>query len=246
MKPFSILLFLFLSCSASLEAQNSVARDWNEELLEAIRNDFARPTVHARNLFHSALIMYDSWAIFDDQAETVFLGKSFGGYTTNFNGISTPENPNEAIHEIISYAMYRLLVHRFTNSPNAASTLESFTDLFESYGYDTATTSLDYSSNSYAALGNYLGQEMISFGLQDGSNEQNNYENQHYITSNDPLVLDLYEDNSTINPNKWQPLAFDVYIDQSGNVYPLETPDFLSPEWGQVTPFSLKTEDLTI
>ena len=78
MKPFSILLFLFLSCSASLEAQNSVARDWNEELLEAIRNDFARPTVHARNLFHSALIMYDSWAIFDDQAETVFLGKSFG------------------------------------------------------------------------------------------------------------------------------------------------------------------------
>jgi len=156
LKPFSILLFLFLSYSVSLEAQNSVARDWNEELLEAIRNDFARPTVHARNLFHSALIMYDAWAIFDDQAETVFLGKSFGGYTTNFNGISTPENPNEAIHEIISYAMYRLLVHRFTNSPNAASTLDGFTDLFESYGYDPTITSLDYSSNSYAALGNYL------------------------------------------------------------------------------------------
>ena len=30
----------------------SVARQWNDLLLHAIRNDFARPTVHARNLFH--------------------------------------------------------------------------------------------------------------------------------------------------------------------------------------------------
>ncbi len=29
-----------------------VARQWNDLLLEAIRNDYARPTVHARNLFH--------------------------------------------------------------------------------------------------------------------------------------------------------------------------------------------------
>ncbi len=246
MKSFSIILFLFLFYSAPVEAQNSVARDWNEELLEAIRNDFARPTVHARNLFHSSILMYDAWAIFDDDAETVFLGKSFGGYTTNFNGISTSVNSNEAIHEIISYAMYRLFNHRFSNSPNATITLEDFTTLFESYGYDTAITSTDYSSNSYAALGNYMAQEMINFGLQDGSNEQNDYENQYYTVSNDPLLLDYYEDNSTINPNRWQPLAFDVYIDQSGNMFPLETPDFLCPEWGQVTPFSLKTEDLTI
>ena len=246
LKPFSIILFLFLFYSAPVEGQNSVARDWNEELLEAIRNDFARPTVHARNLFHSSILMYDAWAIFDDDAETVFLGKSFGGYTTNFNGISTSVNSNEAIHEIISYAMYRLFNHRFSNSPNATITLEDFTTLFESYGYDTAITSTDYSSNSYAALGNYMAQEMINFGLQDGSNEQNDYENQYYTVSNDPLLLDYYEDNSTINPNRWQPLAFDVFIDQSGNMFPLETPDFLCPEWGQVTPFSLKIEDLTI
>ena len=241
---FFLLLFLFNI--SSLESQNSVARNWNEELLEAIRNDYARPTVHARNLFHSSILMYDAWAIFDEDAETIFLGKNFGGYTTIFNGISTPVNPNEAIHEIISYAMYRFLNHRFTNSPNATISFEDFTTLFESYGYDSALTSTDYSSNSYAALGNYMAQEMISFGLQDGSNEQNDYENQYYTASNDPLLLDLYEDNSNIDPDKWQPLAFDVYIDQSGNIYPLETPDFLSPEWGKVIPFSLKTEDLTI
>ena len=247
MRRHSLYLFLLLVCCFQVSyTQQSVAREWNDELLEAIRNDFARPTIHARNLFHSSVLMYDAWALFDDNAETLFLGKTFGDYTCNFNGISTPTNSNEAIHEIISYAMYRLLIHRFSNSPNAASSLDSFTNLFESYGYDPTITTIDYSSNSYAALGNYLGQEMISFGLQDGSNEENDYEILYYSTSNDALVLDLYEDNSSINPNRWQPLAFDVFIDQSGNIYPLDTPSFLSPEWGQVTPFSLKTEDLTI
>ena len=46
-------------------AQTSVARQWNEVILEAIRNDFARPTVHARNLFHTSVAMYDSWAVYD-------------------------------------------------------------------------------------------------------------------------------------------------------------------------------------
>ena len=38
----------------TVTAQHSVAREWNEALLQAIRTDFARPTVHARNLFHSS------------------------------------------------------------------------------------------------------------------------------------------------------------------------------------------------
>ena len=41
----------------------SVARLWNEVLLYSIRNDLARPTVHARNLFHVSAAMYDAWAI---------------------------------------------------------------------------------------------------------------------------------------------------------------------------------------
>ena len=32
--------------------EKSIARIWNEEMLNAIKNDFARPPVHARNLFH--------------------------------------------------------------------------------------------------------------------------------------------------------------------------------------------------
>ena len=53
------------------EAGHSVARAWNEALLNAIRNDYARPTVHARNLFHASIAMYDAWAAFDGAGGTL-------------------------------------------------------------------------------------------------------------------------------------------------------------------------------
>ena len=37
-----------------------------------------------------------------------------------------------------------------------------------------------------------------------------------------------------------------MFIDQGGNPIPFGYPPFLSPEWGQVTPFALKPEDLTV
>ncbi len=248
MKKITIIFFTVL-CSVfyTSNAQQSVAREWNEQLLGAIRSDFARPTVHARNLFHSSVVMYDAWAIFDDTAETVFLGKTFGGYTCAFDGILPPADNDIARHEIISYAMFRLLSHRFQNSPGATTVLADFETLFTTLGYDTTFTSTDYSTGSYAALGNYLAEQMIAFGLQDASNEVNDYANQFYTPTNNPLILEVYDDENPLNdPNKWQPLAFDVFIDQSGNPFPLNTPDFLSPEWGEVTPFCLEPTDLEI
>ena len=38
--------------------EETVVRRWNEVQLEAIRGDFARPTVHARNLFHAAVLAF--------------------------------------------------------------------------------------------------------------------------------------------------------------------------------------------
>ncbi|MEZ4792848.1 MAG: T9SS type A sorting domain-containing protein [Gelidibacter sp.] len=242
----SCLLFSF---TFQTSAQHSVARDWNEVLLDAIRSDFSRPTVHARNLFHSSIIMYDAWAIFDAQAETVFLGKTFGGFNCPFDGIAQPTDVDAARHEIISYAMFRLLSHRFALSPGGQSTLNEFNDLLSSYGYDRNFTSTDYSTGSYAALGNYLGNQMIAFGLQDNSNEQNDYANIYYTPANEPMIMQsgFYTDTYDMaDPNRWQPLAFDTFVDQSGNVFPAGTPPFLGAEWGKVTPFCLKNEDLEI
>ena len=74
----TLLCVLIICLSAvTTQSQESIAREWNEELLEAIRNDFARPTVHARNLFHTSVLMYDAWAIFDETSVPLFLGKIF-------------------------------------------------------------------------------------------------------------------------------------------------------------------------
>ncbi len=160
-KPLLLFYFAFFTIIGQIYSQHSVARDWNEEVLNGIRNDFARPTVHARNLFHSSILLYDAWAIFDDEAETVFLGKEFGGFLCDFNGISTPEDIDETRQEIMSYAIYRLMLHRFSNSPDVTDILSSINSLMSSYGYDTTITSTDYSTDSYAALGNYMASKMI-------------------------------------------------------------------------------------
>lgn len=250
MKPITLKVFLFIILFTSIIpltiAQHSVARDWNEEVLFAVRNDFARPTVHARNLFHSSVLLYDAWALFDDLATTVFIGKEFGGFAVDYEPIPTPDNIEDARKEIMSYAMYRLLNHRFSNSPGFAEIQISLDELMMEYEYDTSITSTDYAMGNYAALGNYFAEQMIAFGLQDGSNEQNGYENQFYDPSNEPLILELYEDNGNIDPDRWQPLAFDVFVDQSGNAIPQAIPDFLSPEWGAVIPFALSEDDKEI
>ena len=119
--------------------------------------------------------MYDAWAAFDDTAETYFLGKTVAGFTCPFDGIARSSNIQEQREAAISYAMYRLLKHRFQNSPGAEETLPALDEKFHSLGYDSAFLSTDYVEGNAAALGNYLAENMIEFGLQDGSNEQNDY-----------------------------------------------------------------------
>ena len=119
-----LLLFITMSLPnfpVAVNAQQSVARQWNEVLLEAIRDDFARPTIHARNLFHTSMAMYDAWAAYDQLAETYLLGKVIQGFSSNFEGVPLQVDREASRNETISYAAYGLLSHRFENSPGAES-----------------------------------------------------------------------------------------------------------------------------
>ena len=243
-KVFFFLQLMMLS--VPIFSQHSVARQWNEALLEAIRNDYARPTVHARNLFHMSMAMYDVWAVYDDYAQTFFLGKTLGGYQNQFERISIPTNFEAARDEAISYACYRLLASRFQISPGADITLPRFDSLMILLGYDKNFTSTQYQQGSPAALGNYVAAQIIDFGLQDGSNEIFFYSNLHYKPINEPLIPTFSGSLSGIDPNRWQPLAFDFFFDQAGFEVPGGIPDFLSPEWGKVVPFALTKDELTI
>ena len=241
-KKLNTILFLVAICFSSF-AQQSVARLWNETELKAIRVDYARPTVHARNLFHVSAAMFDAWSVFDAKSAHYLLGNTIGDFTLPYSPVSFLGNTDGLRDETISYAAYRLLVHRFKNSPGALTSLPRFHFLFDSLGYDSAFVSTDYTTGSAAALGNYIAQGYINYGLQDGANEANAYTNLYYYPVNDAIVPTLPGNAYIKFPNKWQPITFDTFVDQSGNVYPDKVPSFLSPEWGNVSPFALTEFD---
>ena len=226
------LLFLILSTLFFESAIASVAREWNEEMLDAIRSDKARPTVHARNLYHVSAAMWDAWASYDTSSDGVF-------YLENHQATDKELSRNETI----SYAAFRVLNQRFAHSVNAESTLLSFHEKMIELGYDVNVTTT--TGESPAAIGNAIAELIISMGLADGSNEDIQYANVYYEPINEPLVPNLPGNPDITDPNRWQPLALEYFIGQSGVILG-EYPEFLGPEWGHVTPFSLTAEDMTI
>ncbi|WP_111977731.1 vanadium-dependent haloperoxidase [Algibacillus agarilyticus] len=254
-----VILFVFLlGCNNGLEStsneevnsdrdiskrtEHSIARMWNEVLLEAIRNDFARPTVHARNLWHVSAAMYDAWSFYESSTTEYLLGNKVGHFSCLAEPVPITTSVRSAQEEAISYAAYRIIIKRFSNSPGARVIKAKADTLMASLGYDTNLDSLGFSTA--AAVGNSIAACYLSFGLQDGSNEENDYANQSYKPVNPPLILSL---DSVGNPdlvdfNRWQPLDIPGYIDQAGNPI-TEPPAFLGAEWGNVQPFSLSEND---
>ncbi|PWH83450.1 hypothetical protein DIS18_02535 [Algibacter marinivivus] len=228
-----------------VELDKSIARIWNEALLDAIRNDFARPTVHARNLFHTSIALYDAWAIYDEIARPYLVGNTINNYNSELLDFSPLESKEESINKAISYAAYRLLNYRFSSSPGFKVSGEKFNLIMNQLGYDTNYTATDYETGNAAALGNYIAQEIINYGNTDGSREASNYDNAYYEPINNPMAPDFSGNEFIENPNRWQPLSLETFIDQSGNPIEGNVLDFLNPEWGNVLPFSLKNDDLT-
>ncbi|GJM18192.1 MAG: hypothetical protein DHS20C14_04050 [Phycisphaeraceae bacterium] len=212
---------------------HSVARQWNEVMLEAIRVDKARPTVHGRNLYHVSAAMYDAWAAYHPAADQVFHHERLMDFDVE-----------AARNEAISFAAYRVLVHRFYNSAGAPGSLQAMHDLMDTLGYDKLNTSTI--GNTPAALGNRIAQSIILMGGSDGANEGDDYANLLYMPVNEPLFPDFPGNPDIADANRWQPLAIEYFVDQAGNPIPLGSLTFLSPEWGWVTGFALEENDKTV
>ena len=199
----------WLSAVASLAQNHTVAQQWHEQVLEAIRNDFARPTVHARKLYHSSILMYDCWAAYDTTlSETIFLGKTFDGYECPFDesALVIPSDLDErrAAQEIaMSYASYRLIKHRYVDSPQAESTMDNIYFQMVLQELDTTFASTDYANDGAPALGNYLAEQLISYGMTDGSNKANDYASTCYVQSESNTLPEVPGTSSQVDPNRW-------------------------------------------
>jgi hypothetical protein len=227
-----VVVGLVLAAPPTLSEAQSVARQWNEELLGAIRADFARPTVHARNLFHVSVAMWDAWAAYDAEARTYLHHET-----------AVAADVASARAEAMSFAAYRILFNRFASSPGAFASWDSFDARMLALGYNPAFRSTD--GPTPAALGNRIAETVLAYGAGDGSNEAGGYTNRFYQPVNPPLLPVLPGNPSIVDPNRWQPLVLDSFVDQGGNVAG-GVPEFLGAEWGQVSPFALNAGDLVI
>ena len=213
------------TCANLPHPEWSVARRWDEALLDAIRRALPAPTVHARNLFHTSVAMWDAWAAYDPQAS---------GYIVNEKDKAT--DVSAARDEAISYAAYRVLTERYIKSVGADESLSEFADLMDAlcYPLDVTTTVGD----SPAAVGNRIAAAVIAYGLTDGANETGGYADPAYKPVNPPLVV-AKPGTTMVDPNRWQPLQLAHMISQNGIPVVNGVQQAIGPHWGHVRGFGL-------
>lgn len=200
---------------------HSVARVWNEALLDAIRRDSPRPSVHARNLFHASAAMYDAWAAFSASDSAFLHAESFDASGLDLDA---------ARRTAVSYACYRLLSHRFERSPGHEASQAVFDAVMSALGLDIGFE--DTAGPTPAALGNRVAETYIQHGLADGSNEPGNYSDSvGYNPINVPMLVVLPGTGGLADINAWQPLIPPAAAGPQ---------TFLTPQWYRVAPFALE------
>ncbi len=210
---------------ANGQTELSVARRWDEALLDAIRRALPNPPVHARNLFHTSVAMWDAWAVYDPTASGYLVKEKH-----------TASDVAAARNEAISYAAYRVLTARFIKAVGADKTLSEFDDLMDTLGYPLTVTTTD--GDSPAAVGNRIAKAVLAYGLNDGSNQAGGYSDPSYKPVNGPLVVN--QPGTTMNnPNRWQPLQIEHMISQNGIPVTNGVQQNVGPHWGGVESFGL-------
>ncbi len=218
---------------------HSVARIWNDALLDAIRRDRPKPPVHARNLFHLSVAMWDAWAAYDPLAI---------GYLTTEKLSSA--NTEAARREAISYAALRLLQYRFPGGgidptdgepcqPGAAASQAAFLVTMIGLGYDPGITTTV--GDSPAAVGNRIAEAVIAHGQHDGALEGFDLcypDDSGYFSINPTLVFAL-PGTRVFDPNRWQPLAFDFLVLQNGIIIGTAVQSFVGVAWADTESFNI-------
>ena len=213
------------SCAPAAHPEWSVARRWDEALLDAIRRALPAPTVHARNLYHTSAAMWDAWAAYDPTAKGVFFHEKL-----------TAGDVTAARNTAISYAAFRVLTERYQKSYGGEASLSEFDDVMDALCLPIDDTSAV--GNSPAAVGNRIAQAVLSATINDGSNEANGYATPDYKPVNPPLVVASPGITMT-DPNRWQPLQIAHMIAQNGIPVVNGVQQNVGPNWGHVTGFGL-------
>jgi hypothetical protein len=258
--------FSYVAAAAALLAASaipaaavpSVAREWNEQLLAAIRLNVPNPPAHARNLFHTAVAMYDAWAAYDTTAV---------GYLYNEKVAVIPAAPAEvqaARREAISYAAYRILRSRFATGQGSTAILAAVDARLSAMGYSPdAGQAPATAAATPAELGKRIGDAILTWGAGDGFSLAA-YPQPYNAAVNPNIAVPLsvlgdYDSTPQredmplgfgipfqTNPNFWQPLQLSLVVDQNHVPQPGQSNQpqgFTGVQGMATTPFSLTRGD---
>jgi PAP2 superfamily len=239
------ILLKTMACKPAEEPRgdNNMAHKWGKIALELTANDTERfrprPTVTSRYLGLIFTAIFDAWSRFDKTATPVYL--------KNVERQTDKSLKNKEI--AISYAAFRAMNDYFYSD----------SILLKNYmielGLDPNNRSLD--PNTPEGIGNLAAKAVIEARQNDGSNQdgteisdepKSDLKNPLSFSRNTEGVLGKpFSDYTHYQPvntpdknvdiNRWQPKYF---ADGKGGRF---APTCLTPFWGRVKPFSLKTAD---
>lgn len=206
--------------------EGSIARRWNEQLLNAIRRDTPRPGVHARNLLHTSIAIWDAWSAYEPATQGVVVSEK-----------ATATDLPAAREQAISYAAYRVLRHRYEKANGGATSLACFDAFMHKLGFDPADD--DRASDTPRALGNRIGSEVIAAYADDGANEAHDYADPEGFLPDTPnLVIDK-PGTSAKDPLLWQRLVLAKAETQNGIPVSAGAQPYVGGHWGRIAPFAL-------
>lgn len=224
-----IFLLLVTASSSAYAAEPNVVIQWNQALLQGVRDSTLGPPMVARALAIAHTCAYDAWAAYDSRA----LGTQFGSQLRRPRREESLANKSEAI----SFAFYSAAVDLF---PNDKKTV--FDPLMAKLGYDINNTSSDTSTP--AGVGNVACTAVLNFRRSDGSNQLGDMtpsgvpyaDYTGYIPVNFPSIVPITDLSTVEDPNRWQPLTY-------FNGTAIVTPGFVGAQWYKVKPFALSSPD---
>ncbi len=202
-------------------AHSHVARRWIEQNLDAIRRALPEPGVHARNLYHVSLAMFETHAASSPDADTLVLS----------------EDPDRVLTEAerdvaLSFAAHTVLTHRYRDAIGGEHTLACLDATLRDLGLEPDM------DDPIADFGRSVGDAVIERFAQDGSLEDLNYQDPDYTPPNPPLEVD--EPGVDLDdPTRWQPLDLAIAVSQNGIPLGSGVQGYIGPHWGDVEPFAL-------
>ncbi len=210
----------------------SIARRWNELLLDSIRRDIPHPPKHARNLYHVGIAMFDAWAAYQDTAVGVL-------HTDR----ETADDLDAARDTALSYATYRVLTHRYATAVGAAISLDCYDSFMDVLGLDPTDTHTE--GDDPIAVGNRIGEAIIAHFADDGANEANGYaDTTDWAPSNPVMIVDRPGTN-VVDPDVWQQLNLGTAETQNGIVLEDSVQPYIGPQWRHVEPFAITKDPVT-